>query len=83
MFGVDAKFIYSNIPAFEDKPFFDLIYFSDCEGLIGPAACARLAGDFDAHMRNFSSRGWWYEKAEQWARACRIAAGNRGALRFG
>jgi len=33
-------------------PFFDLIWFSDCEGCIGPDACKRIDDDF----REYSSK---------------------------
>jgi len=32
-----------------EYPFWQLIHFSDCDGNLGPAACASLAKDFDDH----------------------------------
>lgn len=33
-----------------DRPFIELINFSDCEGSIGPKTSAKLANDFAAHQ---------------------------------
>lgn len=33
--------------AFAGQPFVEMIDFSDCEGMIGPKTCAKLAADFE------------------------------------
>jgi hypothetical protein len=44
--NVDADDIYADPDPFRDNPFFELIYFADTEGCIGPLAAADLAADF-------------------------------------
>jgi hypothetical protein len=44
--NVDADVIYADPGPFRDKPFFELIFFVDTEGCIGPLAAADLAADF-------------------------------------
>lgn len=34
----------------KDMPFKALLYHSDCDGVIGPAACKKLASDFNRYM---------------------------------
>lgn len=64
-------------------PFWELINFSDCEGTIGAAVCAKLAKDFaeyqtkaDAH-ENLRFRALYAD----WRKACEFAA-DGGALNF-
>lgn len=73
----------------EGKPFHELIWFSDCEGVIGPVTCRKLAEDFAANKKKaqeFSNNmsvdgGYWMQKYEEWERAFRTAAGS-GCVRF-
>ena len=60
-----------------DQPFFELINFSDCEGVIGPEACADLAADFTAHRDTMLTDGeeWFIELYDIWRQAFAIAAG--------
>jgi hypothetical protein len=44
--NVDADDIYADPGPFRDKPFFELIFFADTQGCIGPLAAADLAADF-------------------------------------
>ena len=44
--NVDAKDVYVDPGQFRDMPFFELIYFADTQGHIGPLAAADLAADF-------------------------------------
>jgi hypothetical protein len=64
-------------------PFVELINFSDCEGCIGPAACAKLAKDFadfqakaDAHPSESFRKGY-----AKWRKGFELAADN-GCIRF-
>jgi hypothetical protein len=67
-------------------PFWELINFSDCEGVIGPVAAKKLAEDFRAYraaaeqVKAPSVRGF-LELYEQMARACELAA-DGGAIAF-
>jgi hypothetical protein len=47
-----------NEPDPVDMPFWQLLHFSDCEGVIGPEACKALAKDFVA----------WEERAKEYAK---------------
>lgn len=53
----------------KDMPFFELLYFSDCEGVFGPKAIRRLYDDFD-EMRpkvvNFINRCAANKKEREW-----------------
>jgi len=59
-----------------DVPFAELLAFSDCEGTLGPAVCARLAKDFAEHDERAKGHGedWFYDLYETWHRAMREAA---------
>ncbi|HVC76421.1 MAG TPA: hypothetical protein VND96_07885 [Candidatus Micrarchaeaceae archaeon] len=81
---VDAKDIYANPGPFRDKPFFELIYFADTEGCIGPLAAADFAADF-AHGRDTGVRVRLDEADqslyEDWSRAFTLA-GSGGLVCF-
>lgn len=47
---VEPAQVWNNPDNFVDKPFVDLINFSDCEGVIGPETSARLFRDFERHL---------------------------------
>lgn len=82
-FGVQESSYAASAWAATGGPFWELINFSDCEGVLGPATSAKLAGDFAT----------WQEKADQhpdeafrvlyarWRKACEMAA-DGGALVF-
>ena len=44
--GVAPETVWHSHEAYKDKPFAELINFSDCEGTLGPKVCAKLAKDF-------------------------------------
>jgi hypothetical protein len=73
-------------------PFWELIYFADNEGTIGPIVSAKLAKDFaewDERAKAFSetidadaeSRAWFYRQYQTWRHAFEMAADN-GAVDF-
>lgn len=58
------------------EPFVELIYFSDCEGIIGPEICKKLYEDFvkfddEAQKVDY---GYFYEKYLDWKEAFRVAS---------
>jgi hypothetical protein len=72
----------------DDKPFFELINFSDCEGTIGPVVSAKLAKDFADHQAEaeadvMEEDEWGYFKQcyADWRKAFEMAADN-GAVSF-
>lgn len=43
---VPAQNVWADHDRYRDKPFFELIDFSDCEGILGPVAAQNLLADF-------------------------------------
>lgn len=66
-------------------PFWELICFSDCEGVIGPVVSAKLAKDFaewDERVKTYSEgRIWFYELFQEWRAAFEMAA-DSGMVNF-
>lgn len=69
-------FWHSATPA---APFYELINFSDCEGILGAEACANLAADFASHKPDGDT--WQLALYEKWKAACEMAA-QGGAIEF-
>jgi len=67
------------------KPFYELINFSDAEGVIGPEVSKKLYEDFvefDEKAQNHTdSDSWFYQKYQEWKKAFKIASQN-GAVSF-
>lgn len=56
-------------------PFFELIFFADNEGCIGPEAAADLLQDFRSHVDLYKAEHVWdQQKYADWTRACKLAA---------
>lgn len=65
-------------------PFYELIWFADNEGTIGPEAAADLLADFRAHATAYepgASADYFRDKYTDWTRACELAA-NSGLISF-
>jgi hypothetical protein len=69
-------------------PFWEVICFSDCEGVIGAKTCAKLAKDFaewDARAKQYGDAldqpNWFYEKYKEWREAFEMGADD-GAVDF-
>lgn len=60
------------------SPFYELIWFADNEGTIGPEAAADLLADFREHAAAYVPLANWgeigVEKYRDWTRACELAA---------
>lgn len=73
--------------ATDSGPFWELINFSDAEGVIGSAVATKLAKDFaewDARAKAASESAgdpWLYEAFANWRRAVELAA-DGGGVRF-
>lgn len=69
----------------EGGPFWELINFSDCDGVIGPVTSWKLAADFaewDERAKAFAeTRQWFYELYRSWREAFEMAA-DSGAVEF-
>lgn len=76
------QFNPSNDPG---KPFYELIWFADNEGTIGPKAAADLLADFRQHASTYEHRddpiGWYRKSYDDWTRACKLAA-DGGLIEF-
>lgn len=81
--GVEPEVVWADLDAYADKPFFELVHFSDCEGIIGPTTSAKLAEDFkDISVRDrLPEQGWWRESFDEWAKAFALAA-DTGVVEF-
>jgi hypothetical protein len=80
--GVTPDIVWGDPDAYKEEPFFELINFSDCEGTIGPEACADLARDFQeglalgvrARLESYGYDGYLAEKYDEWQKAFELAA---------
>jgi hypothetical protein len=68
----------------KDGPFFEVLDFSDCEGVIGPKIAAKLAADAEAFQAKADAEAHPYFRYlyAQWRRAFEMAADN-GAIAYG
>lgn len=58
-----------------DGPFYELIWFSDCEGTIGPGAALDLLADFTEHASDYRPPDDWHRAVfDGFTRACSLAA---------
>jgi hypothetical protein len=54
--GAESKTVWVNEDRYMDKPFFEIINFSDCEGNFGPQMSAKLHKDFIEHRDIFHEK---------------------------
>ena len=52
IFGVSSENIWLNSESYKGRPFYELIEFSDCDGIIGPDVSEKLYQDFETHRSN-------------------------------
>lgn len=74
---VPPEVVWENPSKFKNEPFFELIFFSDCEGAIGPETSRKLAQDFENHLdsvKSFELGEWWLARYDDWHAAFRNAA---------
>lgn len=70
--GLQEQF---NLPRRPDGPFYELIWFADNEGSIGPEAAADLLVDFRAHAASaFPEDDWARAKYADWVKAFELAS---------
>ena len=69
----------------ESGPFWEMIVFSDCEGVLGAEVCAKLAEDFakfDSVAKAIhGTESYFYVKYQEWKNAFEMAA-DSGAVDF-
>lgn len=64
-------------------PFWELIHFSDCQGVIGTEVAKKLANDFAQYEEQAKViDDYFYDRYADFKRAFELAA-NNGAVRFG
>ena len=64
------------------KPFAELVWFSDCGGIIGPVVAAKLLKDFQEHLPQAEKIGSYFlENYKNWLKAFEFAA-DGGAVDF-
>lgn len=64
-----------------ESPFYELIWFADNEGCIGPDAARDLLADFRERQAVYVSPPGWESKYRDWTRACELAA-DSGLISF-
>ena len=90
--GVECEEFWTN-EDYEGTPFYELIDFSDCEGVIGLEESKKLHAEFMLHKGIFrrylentiddsEDRNYFMEKYDDWTKAFSISA-QGGALIFG
>jgi len=87
--GFEPRVIWDNPDHFKDEPFFYLINFSDCEGIIGPEVAKKLAKDFADHQEAIDAMEPNYgpdiegfqAKYAEWRKAFELASDN-GCVKF-
>jgi len=90
--GVECEEFWTN-EDYEGTPFYELIDFSDCEGVIGVEESKKLHAEFMLHKGIFrrylentiddsEDRNYFMEKYDDWTKAFSISA-QGGALFFG
>lgn len=83
MVGGSDQDVWRDPQMFKERPFFELINFSDCEGTIGPAVSAKLYQDFVDNEEQFLKstvvtqdqldREWVKTCYSNWKRAFELA----------
>jgi hypothetical protein len=83
MLGVPPETVWAAPAEWADKPFFELIYFADNEGVIGPKTSAALAADFREHADRAlaTDDDYFVELYGHWQKAFEMAADD-GLVQF-
>ena len=77
--GVNPNAVWQTPNDYADKPFYELIDFSDCEGIIGTGVSVKLAHDFFINLKNISEKGpdeYFILKYSDWRKAFEMASNN-------
>ena len=85
MYGTEQKVFRHDQGAWnsEEGPFHELIHFSDCEGVIGPVTCEKLAGDFYMYQQlaNATQDKYFIERYNALRKGFELGAQN-GCVQF-
>lgn len=82
--GVMPQDVWVDLDAYRDRPFFELINFTDCDGVLSASAAAALLADFREHRdayRTYLAReeaedraDWWAESYDEYIEMLALAA---------
>lgn len=82
--GVSASTVWQSPDRFKKEPFFRVVCFSDCEGLIGPKHCKKLYKHFLEHKdiaEEVTNPDWFFSTYMRWLNALEVSEGD-GVLEF-
>jgi hypothetical protein len=81
--GVLPAVVWKNPEMYEKGDFYEIINFSDCEGVIGPFVASKLLYDFKKHRDTYhlENNTWDAERYDDWIKALELAS-NDGMLIF-
>lgn len=73
-----------NIINVYQKPFIELLYFSDCEGIIGPEVCKKLYEDFVKYQEVAKEKmiDWHYEVYMNFMEGLKTVSESNGVLQY-
>lgn len=93
--GVQPQVVWNNPDDYKDKPFFELIMFSDCEGYLSTEVCKKLSNDFESNRDklptpigtevaeiSYGTPDHLIARYNSFAKGLKIAAENNGVLDF-
>lgn len=79
---IEPRVIWNSPDEYRNQPFFWLINFTDCDGIIGTEKCQILAADFQKwqeaaeNYTDTDDHGWFLETYKRFRRAFEMAAEN-------
>jgi hypothetical protein len=81
--GVNVEHIWENTELYKGKAFFELLNFSDCEGIIGPVVSNKLLNDFIEYDQKVQETRdeYFIETYDDFYEAFAVAS-NGGLVRF-
>ena len=76
MLGVSDYEVWNNLDEYKERPFYYLINFSDCEGIILGDKLLKLLSDFENNKEKAKAYddGYWTEKYFCWLKAFSLAS---------
>jgi hypothetical protein len=73
--GAEPSSVWADPKKYADKPFVELVNYSDCEGAFGPQSSAKLFADFFQHVKELGPQDdtWNISLYFAWMRAFEVA----------